>query len=188
MNNINTLKKYNLIKYSLNCSLFVRLLAHGHQPIFLFSLSITRSIFGAVIVSGDPHPLWSGVNNVFVQQETCSLLVAWRHSKTVSFKKKNREKLKMITLRSAWWRGVLWKWAPLVYMVNISGTWEKLRWGAYLCVRCRVENTVDVFKSMSQVVVSPADRPTLWGLLDLRWHGGRYGRQNWEKWAVFLSC
>lgn len=42
----------------------------------------------------------------------------------------------------------------------------KLRWGTYLCVRCRVKNTVDVFESMSQVVVSRTDRPALRGLLD----------------------
>lgn len=54
----------------------------------------------------------------------------------------------------------------------------KLRWGTYVCARCRVENTVDVFKSMSQVVVSLTDRPALRGLLDLRWHRGQYGSQN----------
>lgn len=54
----------------------------------------------------------------------------------------------------------------------------KLRWGTHLCVRCRIENTVDVFGSMSQVVVSLRDRPALRGLLDLRWHGGQYGSQN----------
>lgn len=37
----------------------------------------------------------------------------------------------------------------------------KLTWGAYLCARCRTENTVDVFKSMSQVVVRLTDRPAL---------------------------
>ena len=35
----------------------------------------------------------------------------------------------------------------------------KLTRGAYLCARCRTENTVDVFKSMSQVVVRLTDRP-----------------------------
>lgn len=62
----------------------------------------------------------------------------------------------------------------------------KLRWGTYLL--WRRENTVDVFESMSQVVVSPTDRPALRGLLDLSWHRGHYGSQNLEKWAVFLSC
>lgn len=37
----------------------------------------------------------------------------------------------------------------------------KLRWGTHLCVRCRMENTVDVLKSMSQVVVSLTDRQAL---------------------------
>lgn len=35
-----------------------------------------------------------------------------------------------------------------------------LRWDAYLCVRCRTENTVDVFESMSQVAVSLTDGAT----------------------------
>lgn len=54
----------------------------------------------------------------------------------------------------------------------------KWRWGAYLCVRCRMENTVDVFKSRSQVVVSLTDRPALRGLLTLRWHRGQHGSWN----------
>lgn len=37
----------------------------------------------------------------------------------------------------------------------------KRRWGAYLRASCETVNTVDVFKSVSQVVVSPADRPAL---------------------------
>lgn len=50
----------------------------------------------------------------------------------------------------------------------------KLRRGTYLCVRCRAENTVVVFESMSQVVVSLAGRPALWGLLNLRWYWGQW--------------
>lgn len=37
----------------------------------------------------------------------------------------------------------------------------KLTWGTYLCVRRRMEDTVDVFETMSQVVVSLTDRPAL---------------------------
>lgn len=54
----------------------------------------------------------------------------------------------------------------------------KLRWGSYLCARRRIEDTVDVFESMSQVVVSLTDTAALWGLFDLRWHRGQYGSRN----------
>lgn len=54
----------------------------------------------------------------------------------------------------------------------------KLRWGTYFCASCTMEDTVDVFEFMSQVIVSPTDRPALWGLFDLRWHRGQYGSQN----------
>lgn len=64
----------------------------------------------------------------------------------------------------------------------------KQRRGAYLCTRCGTENTVHVFKSVSQVDVSLTDTAALWGLLAFRWHRGRCGRWNQGKGPVLLSC
>lgn len=75
------------------------------------------------------------------------------------------------------WRGCLEMSSSHVYGEYFKHL-GKLRWGTYLRVRCRTENTVDVFKSMSQVVVSRTDRPARRGLLNLRWHRGQHGRQN----------
>lgn len=66
--------------------------------------------------------------------------------------------------RSGGWQAAFWKWAAFVYTQNISSTWESGD-GAYLCARCGRENTVHVFKSVSQVDVSLTDVAALWGLL-----------------------
>lgn len=101
-----------------------------------------------------------------------------------SKKQKNTLKLWLRTELADGWQAAFWKWTARVYTQDISSTWESGD-GTYLCTRCGRENTVHVFKSVSQLDVSLTDTAALWGLLALRWHGGRW---NQEKWPAFLSC
>lgn len=148
--------------------------ADGHQLICVFTPIYLTFCYQKHILScaclERPCLLWSATFSSAAQQ----LLVALVRIIWLEICKKN---LKIITRRSASWGGSLEISSSHVYgeYFKLLG---KLTWGAYLCARCRTENTVDVFKSMSQVVVRLTDRPALWGLLDLRWHRGQYGSQN----------
>lgn len=88
--------------------------------------------------------------------------------------------------KSGWWQAVFWKWAVLMYARNISSTWENGD-GAYLCRGRGTENTVRVFKSVSQVDVNLTDVAALWGLLALRWHSSRWNQEKWPAFFVMLN-
>lgn len=77
--------------------------------------------------------LCSSVNNyvIFVCMRTQKRAEIHTYKKKTTFKK--GEKGKMITHRRTWWQAAFWKWAPLVYLLNISSTWESGD-GEHICV------------------------------------------------------